>query len=394
MTELGLKHLIGSPLLRGYMHGFFVSQTLYQRVKAIARPFEYAEWRKQKVKEKVAAQAQSRIGFKEHALLPEVNREVAQRLLVKEKKAVKSKQKDGLDVGKRSKKKVKLQQREQQQQEQQRQQLQQKRQERREEGAVSARNPLGDDRFRAMFESKDFQVDKDSEEYKIRFPNGERQVVMKAAGGDRDAGDCSNVGSGFNADDSGSEAMWSAFGIGASARRFGRGWGGDFGDGGYGDSGDEYDYDSNDEGAGVVGSYRSSRMGGRSKGGHEGRTGGFSDEEEDGGGDDEDDMNEEMPYVTAGWAEKARKEMKRGGEEGDGGDKEPADMGRRFCDEKKSASRNKIKHTIEQKTSAGGDKVYAIASGGGIGLFIGSSEDQAKQSLVMESRARPIGERI
>ena len=31
------------------MHGFFVDQKLYHRVKSVAKPFEYEEWRKAKV---------------------------------------------------------------------------------------------------------------------------------------------------------------------------------------------------------------------------------------------------------------------------------------------------------------------------------------------------------
>jgi ribosome biogenesis protein ENP2 len=46
---LGLSHLMGTPLLKAYMHGFFVDLKLYTKVKSLAKPFEYDEWRKAKV---------------------------------------------------------------------------------------------------------------------------------------------------------------------------------------------------------------------------------------------------------------------------------------------------------------------------------------------------------
>ena len=32
LSRLGLEHLLGSPLLRAYMHGFFVDARLYAKV--------------------------------------------------------------------------------------------------------------------------------------------------------------------------------------------------------------------------------------------------------------------------------------------------------------------------------------------------------------------------
>ncbi|KAJ2305546.1 Small ribosomal subunit biogenesis, partial [Coemansia sp. RSA 2706] len=51
LETLGLTHLIGSPVLKPYMHGFFVDLRLYERAKAIANPFAYDEYRVRQVQE-------------------------------------------------------------------------------------------------------------------------------------------------------------------------------------------------------------------------------------------------------------------------------------------------------------------------------------------------------
>ena len=48
VEELGATALIGTPQLRGYMHGFFVEMKLYSKLRAVSRPFEYEEHRKKR----------------------------------------------------------------------------------------------------------------------------------------------------------------------------------------------------------------------------------------------------------------------------------------------------------------------------------------------------------
>ena len=38
LTSLGLDHLIGTPMLRAYMHGFFMDTRLYQKVRSARGP--------------------------------------------------------------------------------------------------------------------------------------------------------------------------------------------------------------------------------------------------------------------------------------------------------------------------------------------------------------------
>ena len=62
--SLGLDNAIGTPLLRAYMHGFFVDSRLYIRLKSVAEPFAYEKWRKQKIQTEIEAKRSSRIGIK------------------------------------------------------------------------------------------------------------------------------------------------------------------------------------------------------------------------------------------------------------------------------------------------------------------------------------------
>eukprot|EP00736_Rhodelphis_marinus_P005260 Rmarinus@m.21243 len=82
LEQLGVKHLIGTNLLRPYMHGFFMDYRLYQKVQAIAQPFAYEEFRKQKVREKVEEKHQNRISRVRR--LPKVNRDAAARMLAEQ----------------------------------------------------------------------------------------------------------------------------------------------------------------------------------------------------------------------------------------------------------------------------------------------------------------------
>ncbi|XP_053394245.1 nucleolar protein 10-like [Mercenaria mercenaria] len=126
LEDLGLNHLIGSNLLRAYMHGFFLDIRLYHKAKSLAEPFAYEEYRKNKIREKIEAERANRVTVKK---LPKVNKELAEKLLdvedsIMEKKTAK---RAGLTL-------------------------------------------LKDDRFSQMFKNPDFQIDKESEEYKLLNP--------------------------------------------------------------------------------------------------------------------------------------------------------------------------------------------------------------------------------
>ncbi|OWF53780.1 nucleolar protein 10-like [Mizuhopecten yessoensis] len=129
LEDLGLAHLIGSTMLRAYMHGFFIDIRLYHRAKAMVEPFAYDEYRKKKIREKLEEDRANRVRSKK---LPKVNRDLAEKLLTaKEVIATTSTGK------KRAKEAVGL---------------------------------LEDNRFSEMFTKTDFQIDTSTEEYRLLNP--------------------------------------------------------------------------------------------------------------------------------------------------------------------------------------------------------------------------------
>jgi hypothetical protein len=64
LEKLGLGHLVGTSLLRAYMHGYFIDNRLYGRAKALADPFAYDTYRQQRVEKKLAEERKSRISIR------------------------------------------------------------------------------------------------------------------------------------------------------------------------------------------------------------------------------------------------------------------------------------------------------------------------------------------
>ena len=61
VAALGLSHLVGTPLLRAYMHGYFLHQRLWQRARTLAQPLAPAALRQQRISERLEAERASRI---------------------------------------------------------------------------------------------------------------------------------------------------------------------------------------------------------------------------------------------------------------------------------------------------------------------------------------------
>lgn len=132
LESWGLEHLIGSNLLRAYMHGYFMDIRLYERVKAVADPNAYERYIESKVQEKIRQKTENRIVKKK---LPAVNAQYAEALL-KQPRVAKQAAADG---------------------------------------AVTD-NPLIDNRFGAMFANKDFEIDVESEEYNRLNPQARTKL--------------------------------------------------------------------------------------------------------------------------------------------------------------------------------------------------------------------------
>ncbi|XP_011645134.1 nucleolar protein 10 [Pogonomyrmex barbatus] len=123
LDELGLSHLKGSNLLRAYMHGYFMDIRLYRKARDVMKPFEFEEYKKRRIHEKIKEEAVSRVQVQK---LPSVNQELALKLM--ENAIVNNKKKQ------------------------------------------TSSNLLKDERFKALFSNPDFQVDKNSEEYALLNP--------------------------------------------------------------------------------------------------------------------------------------------------------------------------------------------------------------------------------
>ena len=79
LEELSLTNMIGTNMLRSYMHGFFMDIRLYTKVKAVADPFAYANYVKDTVNKKIEEKRANRISIPKK--LPKVNADFAQSLL-------------------------------------------------------------------------------------------------------------------------------------------------------------------------------------------------------------------------------------------------------------------------------------------------------------------------
>lgn len=123
VNKLNLSHLIGSKVLRSYMHGFFIDVELYDKVNLISNPNSLRDQREREIKKKIEQERESRIrstgGIKNTKI--KVNKDLVNKL----------QEKIGGDI---------------------------------------AETVINDDRFKEMFENPDFQVDEESHEYKQLNP--------------------------------------------------------------------------------------------------------------------------------------------------------------------------------------------------------------------------------
>jgi ribosome biogenesis protein ENP2 len=130
LEKLGISNLVGTPLLRGYMHGFFMDINLYNRVKSVANPFEYEDYQKKKLKERLEAKRSSHISPRPSDKKPKaaVNADLAERLQYKAS--------DSTKAGK------------------------------------LANQVLSDDRFGNLFTNPDFHINEEDDDFKLRNPSG------------------------------------------------------------------------------------------------------------------------------------------------------------------------------------------------------------------------------
>ncbi|OQR71387.1 nucleolar protein 10-like [Tropilaelaps mercedesae] len=126
LEELNLTSLIGTSMLRAYMHGYFIDIRLYHKAKELSQPFAFEEYKKKKIKERIDAMRGDRVPDKRTVALPAVNARVAQRLIEKEQELKEANDKKRLR---------------------------------------KFNNPMKDARFAAMFSNPEFEVDEDAEDF-------------------------------------------------------------------------------------------------------------------------------------------------------------------------------------------------------------------------------------
>ena len=212
IEELGASSLIGTSLLKAYMHGYFIDVKLYMKLRSVSKPFEYEEFRKKKIQDKIDEKRKSRISALKR--LPKVNQALAERFLKKNSTKHSNANGDvsvapsdsagghdsrGGDAGEKT--------------------------------VVDA--PLIDDRFSALFLRDEFEVDPNSYDYKLRNPSSGMNQTKRS--GSVDAGGRRKRGYGDGSDDELDEYMYDEVHVG----------GGDDAEE-EGEDGDEYE-DENDD---------------------------------------------------------------------------------------------------------------------------------------------------
>ncbi len=124
LDNFGLSHLVGTNMLRAYMHGYFMDMKLYHQVKSLVDPFAYENYRKNKIKSKIEEDRANRFKAKK---LPKVNKDLAEKLM-QEADDIKSSK------------------------------------------MPATSNALDDKRFSALFDNPDYEIDEDSEQFKLLHP--------------------------------------------------------------------------------------------------------------------------------------------------------------------------------------------------------------------------------
>jgi ribosome biogenesis protein ENP2 len=169
LHDLDLGDLIGTNVLRPYMHGYFVPQGRWEKARLIANPEILLHQRQKSIQEKIDKERDSRIrGNKKVAV--KVNRKLAEKIVAREEDYEKKK------AAKRLKKGM--------------QELPdgdaQVPGEMATETAIQhekATNDLGiDSRFKALFENEDFEIDETSKEFGLQNPSSVPAGELKKRG--------------------------------------------------------------------------------------------------------------------------------------------------------------------------------------------------------------------
>ncbi|KAF3095910.1 hypothetical protein TWF569_010059 [Orbilia oligospora] len=159
LEQLSLSHLVGSSVLRPYMHGYFVKQELYEQARLIANPWGWEEQRKRMVQERIEKEREGRIrsSGKKVASKVKVNQKLAERLAKLEEKL------DRRAARKAEKEKEKAMAEGDEDMEGE--------DEAGEEKAQEQTKVMEDPRFKDLWTNPDFEVDETSFQYMLHNPS-------------------------------------------------------------------------------------------------------------------------------------------------------------------------------------------------------------------------------
>ncbi|KAH7926252.1 WD40 repeat-like protein [Leucogyrophana mollusca] len=175
LRTLGLDHLVGTPALKPYMHGYFVSLQLYDTARVIANPFAYAEHREKLVKDRMEKLAETRIRAKKEVGV-KVNKALAEKI---EKEAERERKRE-------ERKKARKARAEAEGGEVEEEKMEVDEEEEEENGTGEGEGKLtllNDPRFKQLFENPEFAVDETSREYALMNPSAVAQKRNAPEGG-------------------------------------------------------------------------------------------------------------------------------------------------------------------------------------------------------------------
>ena len=181
--RLGLDHLVGTPALKPYMHGYFVSLQLYDTARLIANPFAYVEHRERLVQDKLDKLAETRIRSRKDAgagaAAVKVNKALAERVRKEEERAKKREERKAARKAKQAT------------EDDQEDEVDDAEAEDAMEVDTDAEAPsapaekptlLSDPRFTAVFEDPEFEVDEGSREFALLNPSAVAQRQNREQG--------------------------------------------------------------------------------------------------------------------------------------------------------------------------------------------------------------------
>ena len=138
LEQINASDLIGTKMLKPYMHGFFMEAKQYRKLKSMTDPFAFEKYREEKINKKLEELRENRIVFQRK--LPKVNSKFMEEVMREDVKRTRK--------AKAAHEKVEY-----------------------------AQNLLTDNRFSKLFKDKDFNIDPHSEEYKRNKPLEPKRVV-------------------------------------------------------------------------------------------------------------------------------------------------------------------------------------------------------------------------